>query len=123
MWLLLLIFALLHTCSAYTVGLECGAAGVTCTVAARCLTGVLPVQGLLALRLQGPARQHKGLRRHLAHFTRDLLAVLVGLRAAVMLDYVVSPPDLTLSIIQRLNMTCPGQLLMPCPAKGYAPAT
>ena len=84
------------------------------------------MQGLLALRLQGPARQHKGLRRHLAHFTRDVLAVLVGLRAAVMLDYVVIPPELILSIIQRVNMTCAGQLLTPCPCRGYAarpPAT
>ena len=84
------------------------------------------MQGLLALRLQGPARQHKGLRRHLAHFTRDLLAVLVGLRAAVMLDYMVIPSELTLGIIQRLNTTCAGQLLRPCLGKGCAacpPAT
>ena len=118
--------ALLPTCSACTVGLKCGAADVTGTVAAQRPTGVLPVQGLLALRLQGPARQHKGLRRHLAHFTRDVLAVLVGLRAAVMLDYMVIPPKLTLGIIQRLNMTCAGQRLMPCPCQGCAarpPAT
>eukprot|EP00891_Asterochloris_glomerata_P002117 jgi/Astpho2/2117/fgenesh1_pg.00038_%23_172_t len=61
--------------------------------------------------LQGPASQHRGVRRHLAQFTRDVLAVLVGLRAAVMLDYMVIPPELTLSVIQRLNMTCAGSNL------------
>ncbi len=79
-----------------------------------------PVQGLLALRLQGPASQHRGVRRHLAQFTRDVLAVLVGLRAAVMLDYMVIPPELTLSVIQRLNMTCAGQLPLPWPCEGCA---
>ena len=54
--------------------------------------------------VRAAAREARSLRRVWAQLSRDLVALLCGLRPAIMLDYVVLPCNLLLGIVNSLRM-------------------